>query len=103
MYCQRFDVSHESRNDTIRTCEAHSHPGANHGAVGSQVHEDCGRQRHEAAREEAVEGANNDHGSEAMRRNQTESQDARDESTRNDHVHRASTIRDEVGDDAAED
>ena len=68
----------------IRTCEAHSHPGTNHSSVVSQVHENRRRQRHEAAGEKTVEGADDNHGSQSTRRDQTQSQDTRDESAGND-------------------
>lgn len=87
----------------VRTCKAHSHAGTNHSTISSQVHEDRRRQRHETAREETIEGADNDHGSETLRCDQTQSQDTGDESAGNDHVHRPGPVGDEVGDDSAED
>jgi len=66
------------------------------------MHENRRRQRHEATRKETIKSADDDHRSETVHRDQTQAQNARDESAGHDHVHRPHAIGDKVGDDATE-
>lgn len=67
------------------------------------MHQDRRRQRDEAAGEEAVQRADDDHGRDAVRRDQAERQHTGHHGAGDDHVERAGAVRDEIGNDAAED
>lgn len=67
------------------------------------MHKNRRRQGDKAAGEEAVKRADNDDWCEAVRGDEAQGQNTRDQRTWNDHVHGSCSVRDKVGNDAAED
>ena len=82
--------------------ETHAHPRPYHRHVGCQLCDNGRDQRHECAREEAVEDAEDDDAGDVFDGDPAETQQARGECARKEHVQRAQLVGQKVWEDAAE-